>query len=98
MVRMQHDGIEPNLQCFNSVIHGLGLAGEWKRAEAMMEVIHKTGLVPDSYTYNSMAMAYASVRARGAGGLRQRSTSVRRNGPRVARETGGREGRDVLVF
>lgn len=59
---MQHDGIEPNLQCFNAVIHGLGLAGEWKRAEAIMEVIHKTGLVPDEYSYNSMAMAYASVR------------------------------------
>lgn len=61
LVRMQHDGIEPNLQCFNAVIHGLGLAGEWKRAEAIMEVIHKTGLVPDGYSYNSMAMAYASV-------------------------------------
>lgn len=64
-MRMQHDGIEPNLQCFNAVIHGLGLAGEWKRAEAIMEVIHKTGLVPDGYSYNSMAMAYASVRRDG---------------------------------
>lgn len=58
---MQHDGIKPNLQCFNAVIHGLGLAREWKRAEAIMEVIRKTGLEPDGYTYNSMAMAYASV-------------------------------------
>lgn len=61
LVRMQHDEIQPNLHCMNAAINAVGLSGEWQRAEAMMEVIHKSGLQADLVSYNSVAMAYASV-------------------------------------
>lgn len=62
---MQHDEIMPNLQCLNAAIHALGLSGEWRRADAIMEVIWKSGMTPDVVSYNSIAMAYASVRKEG---------------------------------
>lgn len=61
LVRMQHDLVQPNLQCMNAAINALALAGEWKRAEAIMQMITNAGLEPDVYSYNSMAMAYVTV-------------------------------------
>lgn len=62
LVRMQHDSVSPNLHCMNAAINALGLSGEWQRAEQIMEVVRQWGMVPNVISYNSLAMAYTSVR------------------------------------